>query len=64
MRTFGLSHVATLGSLAAGASGSMWAVGYNSSHSPIGLVRITSGGGEAYYATPRGITARGVAGDG
>ncbi len=64
MRTVGLSHVATLGSFAAGASGSMWAVGYNSSHSPIGLVRITAGGGEAYYGTPRGITARGVAGDG
>ena len=53
MRTVGLSHVATLGSFAAGASGSMWAIGYNSSHSPIGLVRITSGGGEAYYGTPR-----------
>ena len=62
--TFGLPHVATLGSLAAGPSGSMWAIGYNSKHSPIGLVRLTSGGGEAYYATPRGITARGVAGDG
>jgi len=64
LRTVSLSHVATLGSLAAGASGSMWAIGYNSAHSPIGLVRITSGGGEAYYATPRGITARGVAGNG
>jgi hypothetical protein len=64
MRTVGLSHVATLGSLAAGASGSMWAIGDNSSHSPIGLVRITSGGAEAYYATPHGITARGVSGDG
>jgi len=63
MRTFGLSRVATIGSLAAAKSGSMWAVGYNSAHSPIGLVRITSGGGEAYYATPRGITARGVTGD-
>jgi len=62
--TFGLSRVATLGSLAAGPSGSMWAIGYNSAHSPIGLVRITSGGREAYYATPRGITARSVAGDG
>jgi hypothetical protein len=64
MRTFGLSHVATLGSLAAGASGSMWAVGYNSSHTSIGLVRLTSGGSEAYYSTPRGIAARAVAGDG
>jgi hypothetical protein len=64
IRVMSLSHVATLGSLAAGPSGSMWAVGYNSSHSAIGLVRITSGGGEAYHATPRGITARGVAGDG
>jgi hypothetical protein len=62
--TFGLPHVATIGSLAAGASGSMWAIGYNSKHSPIGLVRLTSGGREAYYATPRGIAARGVAGDG
>ncbi len=64
MRTFGLSRVATLGSLAAGPSGAMWAVGYNSSHSATGLVRLTSSGGEAYYGTPRGITARGVAGDG
>ena len=64
MKTFALSHVATLASLAAGASGSMWAVGENSSHSPIGLVRLTSGGREAYYSTPRGIVARGVAGDG
>ncbi|MGD0699395.1 MAG: hypothetical protein ABSA02_05875 [Trebonia sp.] len=64
MRTFGLSRVATIVSLAAAKSGVMWAVGENSSHSPIGLVRLTSGGGEAYYATPRGITARGVAGDG
>jgi streptogramin lyase len=64
MRTFGLSRVAKIGSLAAAKSGSMWAVGYNSANKPIGLVRITSGGGEAYYATPRGITARGVAGDG
>ena len=64
LRTVNLSHVATLGSFAAAKSGTMWAIGYNSSHSPIGLVRITSGGGEAYYATPHGITARGVAGDG
>ena len=64
MRTVSLSHVATLGSFAAGPSGSMWAIGYNSAHSPIGLVRITAGGGEAYHATPRGITARGVTGDG
>jgi hypothetical protein len=64
LRVISLSHVATLGSLAAGPSGSMWAVGYNSSHAAIGLVRITAGGAEAYHATPRGITARGVAGDG
>ncbi len=64
LRGVGLSHVATLGSCAAAKSGTRWAIGYNSSHAPIGLVRITSGGGEAYYATPRGITARGVAGDG
>jgi hypothetical protein len=63
LRTFSLSHVATLGSFAAAKSGTMWAIGYNSSHSPVGLVRLTSGGGEAYYATPRGITARGIAGD-
>jgi streptogramin lyase len=62
--THGLSRVAKIGSLAAGASGSMWAVGYNSSGSPIGLVRLASSGGESYYATPRGITARAVAGDG
>jgi hypothetical protein len=64
MKTIALSHVATLGSLAPGVSGSMWAVGYNSKHSPIGLVRLTAAGGESYYATPKGITARGVAGDG
>jgi hypothetical protein len=64
MRTFGLAHVASLGSFAAGAKGSVWAVGYNARHAAIGLVRITSGGAEAYYATPRGITARAVAGNG
>jgi hypothetical protein len=64
MRTVSLSHVATIGSLAAGAGGAMWAIGYNAKHSAVGLVRITPSGGEAYYATPRGITARGVAGDG
>jgi hypothetical protein len=64
MRTFALSHVAMVGSLAAGKSGSVWAIGYNSKHSPIGLVRIAAGGGEAWYATPRGITARSVAGNG
>jgi hypothetical protein len=64
LRVVGLSRVATLGSFAAAKSGIMWAIGYNSSHAPIGLVRVTSGGGQAYYATPRGITARGVAGDG
>ena len=64
MRTVSLAHVSTIGSLAAGAGGTMWAIGYNSKHSPIGLVRLTSGGREAYYATPRGIAARGVAGDG
>jgi streptogramin lyase len=63
-RTVSLSHVATLGSLATAKSGIMWGLGYNSSHAPIGLVRITSGGREAYYATPHGITARGVAGNG
>jgi hypothetical protein len=61
--THGLSHVAKIGSLTAAATGVMWAVGYNSSGSAIGLVRLNSSGGESYYATPRGITARGVAGD-
>ena len=61
LRTFSLSHVASVGGFAAGASGSVWAVGYNGSHSPIGLVRLTSSGGESYYATS---AARGVAGDG
>lgn len=64
MRMFSLSRVSSVGHLAAGASGSMWAVGFNGSHAAIGLVRITSGGGEAYHATPRGITPRGLAGDG
>jgi hypothetical protein len=63
-RTFTLSRVSSVGHFAAGPSGSMWAVGYNAAHAAIGLVRITSGGGEAYYATPRGITPRGLAGDG
>lgn len=63
MRTTSLSHIATLGSLAAAKSGVMWAVGENSAHSPTGLVRFSSAGRESYYATPRGITARGVAGD-
>ena len=64
LSTHGLSHVAKIGSLTAAASGVMWAVGYNSKGSAIGLVRLNSSGGESYYATPRGITARGVAGDG
>lgn len=63
-RTFTLSRVSSVGHFAAGPSGSMWAVGYNAAHAAIALVRITSGGGEAYYATPRGITPRGLAGDG
>jgi len=64
MRVFSLSKVSSVGHLAAGASGSMWAVGYNAGHAAIGLVRITSGGGEAYYPTPRGITPRALAGKG
>jgi streptogramin lyase len=63
MRTSGLSRVATIASLAPANGGVMWAVGENSSHAPIGLVRLSSAGRESYYATPRGITARGVAGD-
>ena len=63
-RTFSLSRVSSVGHFAACPSGSMWAVGYNAAHAAIGLVRVNSGGGEAYYATPRGITPRGLAGDG
>jgi hypothetical protein len=64
MRVFSLSKVSSVGRLAAGAGGSMWAVGYNAGHAAIGLVRITSGGGEAYYPTPRGSTPRALAGNG
>ena len=64
MATFSLSHVSSVGHFAAGPGGSMWAVGYNGGHAAIGLVRITSGGGESYHATPRGITPRSLAGDG
>ena len=44
MRLFSLSRVTSVGHLAAGKAGAMWAVAYNSRHAAVGLVRITSGG--------------------
>jgi hypothetical protein len=64
MQTFGLSRVSTAGHLAAGASGSMWAVGYNGGHAATGLVLIGPNGDDTYYAAPRGIAPQALAGNG
>ena len=64
MKEFGLAKAASIGNFAAGASGTMWAVGYNAGGASIGLVRYTPAGKESYYGTPKGYSARSVAGNG
>lgn len=64
MHEVGLSRAASIGGFAAGAGGTMWAVGYNTGGTSIGLVRYTAAGAESYYGTPRGYSARSVAGNG
>ncbi|HUO37030.1 MAG TPA: hypothetical protein VMU34_03925, partial [Mycobacterium sp.] len=64
MKEFSLAKVSAIGDFAAGASGSMWSVGYNAKGQATGLVQFTSGGAEKYVGSPGGVTAQHVAGNG
>jgi hypothetical protein len=64
VREFSLSGPVSIGAFAAGASGSMWAVGYNKARRATGLVRFTAAGKESFFASQKGYTAQGVAGNG
>ena len=64
IKEFTLRGETSIGAFAAGAGGSMWAVGRNRAGQATGLVRFTPAGREAFFASPRGFSAQGVAGNG
>lgn len=64
VKEFTLKGETSIGAFAAGASGSMWAVGRNRAGQATGLVRFTAAGKETFFASPKGFAAKGIAGNG
>ena len=64
IKEFTLKGETSIGAFAAGAGGSMWAVGRNKAGQATGLVRFTAAGKETFFASPKGFAAQGVAGNG
>jgi hypothetical protein len=64
VKEFTLKGETSIGPFAAGAGGSMWAVGYNKAGHAGGLVRFTAAGKESFFASPKGNTAQAIGGNG
>jgi hypothetical protein len=64
IKEFSLARVSAVGGFAAGAGGSVWAVGYNSKGQSAGLVQFGNTGRQKFVGSPGGTSALLVAGNG
>jgi hypothetical protein len=64
IKEFSLKGETSIGSFAAGAGGSMWAVGRNRAGQANGLVRFTAAGKQSFFPSPKGYAAQAIGGNG